>query len=205
MILNTPAGTTFTESQAWVCPDCKECSYCLGLKDREQMISCIECGNMVHQYCIFNNGQLNKKKFKCDDCLKCHNCEAVIDDDNFIKPTQEADQRNIKICESCAPLYKNKLYCPVCQKAHTSKIKNFKAKKYIKDLFSCDCSFWIHENCDSLLRRNPVNLNKARSKDFSYNCPQCRIDLKKNQTSLFIQILKKLDSETLFTEVKFFN
>jgi hypothetical protein len=172
------------------------------------MIECIECGNIVHQYCIFNanqQNQLNKKKFKCDDCLKCHNCEAAIDDDNFIKPTQDSDHRNIKICEGCSPLYKNKQYCPVCLKAHTSKIKNFKAKKFIKDLFNCDCSFWIHENCDPLLRRNPVNLNKARSKDHSYNCPQCRVDLKRNQTSLFIQILKKLDSDTLFTEVKIFN
>lgn len=199
-----PETQGLTQQASWSCPDCKECRYCLSFKDRDKMVSCIECKNLIHLYCIFNLGQsvqVNPATFKCDDCLKCHNCEAVIEDDNYMKPNQEHDSRNIKICSSCSPLYSIKQYCPVCMTAYACKIKNFKAKKCVKDLFYCDCGFWIHENCDPLLRRNLDNINKARSKEACYNCPHCRTEHKMGQTLTFIQILTMLDLKTLFTEV----
>lgn len=181
----------------WACPDCRECRYCLSFKDKNDMIECSECGNLVHQSCVFAgpaNSSL-KKKFKCDDCLKCHNCEAAIGEDENIEKSA------VKICIACEEFYSNKQYCPICRKAHYGKMKNLKTKKFSKDLFFCECTFWIHEDCDPLLRRNPANLSKARSKEFTYNCPRCRVDYKKRQSELFIEILKMLDTKNFFTQV----
>ena len=86
-----------------------------------------------------------------------------------------------------------------------SRVKNFKAKKFAKDLFACDCGYWIHEDCDPLLKRNPVNLSRARTKDTTYNCPKCRSMLKNRQAALFVDLLIRLDLNNLFTQVNDLN
>jgi hypothetical protein len=189
----------------WACPDCRECRYCLSFRNRDQMQACIECGSFVHPECVLSSlpsssqgaNMYSRKYFRCDDCLKCHNCEAIIEDDNYHK----LEHKNVKFCRLCYSLYVNKQCCPICCKAHLSKVKNLKTKKFAKDLFACECGFWIHEDCDPLLKRNPVNLSKARSKDTTYNCPRCRTDIKNKQCALFVDILIRLDIRNLFTMV----
>lgn len=186
------------KSSIWVCSECRECKYCLGYKDRAQMITCIDCKGLVHTYCVLNTASSNKDNFRCDDCLKCHNCEVVGEDKHFTNIPNE----NYKVCLGCSPRYQSNEYCPVCCKCFQFKTKTVKSKKYIKDVFFCECGFGVHQDCDPLLRRNPANQNEARKAETVYNCPKCRVSLKKTQTKMFFQILTMFDPKQFFTPVK---
>ena len=107
----------------------------------------------------------------------------------------------MKVCDRCISYYTSKQYCPICLQAHLTRVKSVKTKKFIKDLFYCECGLWVHQDCDPLLRRNPENLSKARSKDCTYNCPKCRVLLKKMQAAGFVEVLIMLDKSNSFTHV----
>lgn len=196
----TPAGPSQDSSEKsdsyWACPDCRECRYCLSFREKQTMISCTSCSNVVHETCVFGGptALVNRKKFICDECLKCHNCEAAIGEDFN-------EEFGVKVCDRCISYYTSKQYCPICLQAHLTRVKSVKTKKFIKDLFYCECGLWVHQDCDPLLRRNPENLSKARSKDCTYNCPKCRILLKKMQAAGFVEILIMLDKSNSFTHV----
>lgn len=200
------------------------CTLCgsIGKGDEGNLISCSQCGQCYHPYCVNIKGLkvVISKGWRCLECTVCETCGQPGDEAKLLlcdecelschtyclnPPLEDVPQGAWKchwcvVCQRCkshspginSDWQKNYTYCGPCSSRHTCP----KCKNdYNSDdlIIECShCSRWLHASCDSIRDAEECEL----AIEIGYTCLLCR---PKDDIPLYMVRRKSIDTNNTCT------